>query len=102
MKTAAEVGQLLASTRDVDGILDLIAEKCREILRAEAFGMFRVDRGPFAVRPGLRARPAVPSIALGEGVVGRAARDRRTIETSDLLRDPDIELFAETRARVES
>lgn len=39
---------------------------------------------------------------LGEGVVGRAARDRRTVETRDILLDPEIELSPETRARVES
>ena len=60
VKAAAEVGQLLASIRDADGILDLIAEKCREILKAEAFGHVPHRREPPPVRPGLRSRLAVP------------------------------------------
>ena len=102
VKAAAEVGQLLASIRDADGILDLIAEKCREILKAEAFGMFRIDGNRLQYVRGFGLGSRFQSIALGEGVVGCAARDRRTIETSDILRDPEIELSPETRARVES
>jgi GAF domain-containing protein len=102
VKAAAEVGQLLASTRDADGILDLIAEKCREILGAEAFGMFRIDGDRLQYVRGFGLEERFRGIALGEGVVGRAARDRRTIETTDILRDREIELSPETRARVES
>lgn len=102
VKVAAQVGQLLASTRDADRILDLIAEKCREILGAEAFGLFRLvgDRLRFVRGFGLNER--FHEIALGEGVVGRAARDRRTMETPDILQDPTVELMPETRARIES
>ena len=102
VKAAAEVGQLLASIRDADGILDLIAEKCREILKAEAFGMFRIDGNRLQYVRGFGLGSRFQSIGLGEGVVGCAARDRRTIETSDILRDPKIELSSETRTRVAS
>jgi GAF domain-containing protein/ActR/RegA family two-component response regulator len=105
VKAAAEVGQLLASTRDADRILDLIAGKCREILGAEAFGLFRFDgdrlryaRG-FGLDEGFQREH---TLALGEGVVGKAARDRRMVETGDILRDPDIELPPEARARIAS
>jgi GAF domain-containing protein/CheY-like chemotaxis protein len=105
VKAAAEVGQLLAATRDADKILDLIAEKCREVLGAAAFGLFRFDgdrlryvRG-FGLDEGFHKDH---TLAVGEGVVGRAARDRRTVETTDVLRDAEIELSPEARARIAS
>jgi GAF domain-containing protein len=102
VKAAAQVGQLLASTRDADRILDLIAEKCRENLGAEAFGVFRLDLDRLDYARGFGLDERFHSIALGEGVVGRAARDRRTVETPDILLDPEIELSPETRTRAES
>jgi GAF domain-containing protein len=102
VKAAAQVGQLLASTRDADRILDLIAEKSREILGAEAFGVFRLDRDRLDYARGFGLGERFHRITLGEGVVGRAARDRRTVETPDILLDPEIALSPETRTRVES
>jgi GAF domain-containing protein len=103
VKAAAEVGRLLASTLDADRILDVIAEKCREILGANAFGVFRFDadaRLRYARGFGL---PGFGShtLALGEGVVGRAALERRSVQTVDLLSDPAIELSPAVRERVE-
>src|SRR5262249_32004617 len=40
VKAAAEVGRLLALTLDADRMIDVIAEKCREILGARGFGIF--------------------------------------------------------------
>jgi GAF domain-containing protein/CheY-like chemotaxis protein len=105
VKAAAQVGQLLASTRDADRILDLIAEKCREILGAQAFGLFRFDRDRLRYVRGFGLDEQFQrdhTLALGEGVVGRAARDRRAVETPDILRDPGIELSPDARARIES
>jgi GAF domain-containing protein/CheY-like chemotaxis protein len=102
VKAAAQVGQLLASTRDADRILDLIADKCREILGAEAFGLFRLEGDRLDYVRGFGLDERFHHIAFAEGVVGRAARDRRTVETSDILRDPGVELSSETRRRIES
>jgi GAF domain-containing protein/CheY-like chemotaxis protein len=104
VKAAAQVGQLLASTRDADRILDLIAEKCREILGAEAFGLFGFDKDRLRYVRGFGLDEEFQkehTIALGEGVVGKAARERRTVETMDIFRDPDIEWSPEGRARLE-
>jgi GAF domain-containing protein/CheY-like chemotaxis protein len=105
VKAAARVGQLLAATRDADRILDLIAEECRAALGAQAFGVFRLEgerlryaRG-FGLDPGFQA---THTLALGEGVVGRAARDRCTVQTADILRDPHVELTPAARARIEA
>jgi GAF domain-containing protein/ActR/RegA family two-component response regulator len=105
IQAAARVGQLLAATRDADRILDLIAEECRAILGAEAVGVFRLDGARLRYVRGFGLDPAFQAahtLALGEGVVGRAARDRCTVETADILRDPRIELSPEARARIES
>ena len=104
VKAAAQVGQLLAATRDADRILDLIAEKCREILGAAAFGLFRFDRDRLRYVRGFGLDERFQqdyTLAVGEGVVGRAARDRRAVETVDVLRDPEVELSPEARARLE-
>ncbi|HEV8310898.1 MAG TPA: GAF domain-containing protein [Methylomirabilota bacterium] len=105
VKAGAEVGRLLATTLDADRILDLIQEKCREILGAQAFGLFRFDaaaRLRYARGFGLdEAFMREHVLALGEGVVGRAAVERRAIETTDLLHDPAVKLSAEARARIQ-
>ncbi|MBI3454574.1 MAG: GAF domain-containing protein [Candidatus Rokubacteria bacterium] len=105
VKAAAEVGQLLASTLDADRILDVIAEKCREILGAQAFGLFLFDANErLRYARGFGLDPAFMrehTLALGEGVVGKAALERCSIQTVDLLRDPAIALSPAARARVE-
>jgi GAF domain-containing protein len=102
LKAAAQVGQLLAATRDADRILDVIAEKCREILGAAAFGLFRLEGDQLRYVRGFGLDARFHGIPLGEGVVGRVARERRSVETTDILRDPAIELSPATRARVGS
>jgi GAF domain-containing protein/CheY-like chemotaxis protein/anti-sigma regulatory factor (Ser/Thr protein kinase) len=105
VKAAAEVGRLLASTLDADRILDTIADTCRELLDARAFGLFRLDadgrlryvRG-FGIDPDFVAQQ---TLALGEGAVGKAALERRRVQTVDILRDPDLTLSPEVRARIE-
>ncbi|PYM65430.1 MAG: hypothetical protein DMD79_04725, partial [Candidatus Rokuibacteriota bacterium] len=105
IKVAAEIGQALAATRDTDRILDLIAERCRETLGAEAFGLFRFDgSGRLRYERGLGLPEAfmrVHRLALGEGVVGRAATERRAVETVDILHDPAVTLSPDARALIE-
>jgi GAF domain-containing protein len=104
IKVAAEIGQALAATRDADRILDLIAERCRDVLGAEALGLFRFDssgRLRFVRGSGLPEEfMREHTLAVGEGVVGRAAAERRAVETADVLGDPAISLSPEARARV--
>jgi GAF domain-containing protein/ActR/RegA family two-component response regulator len=105
IQAAARVGQSLAATHDADQILDLIAEQCRAILGAEAVGLFRPDGDRLRYVRGIGLDPAFQAthtLAVGEGVVGRAVRDRSTVETTDILRDPRIELSPASRARIES
>src|SRR5439155_8451360 len=105
IKVAAEIGQALAATRDTDRILDLIAERCRETLGAEAFGLFRFDgSGRLRYERGFGLPEdfmRVHRLALGEGVVGRAAAERRAVETVDILHDPAVTLSPDARALIE-
>ncbi len=103
VEAAGQVGQLLAATRDSDRILDLIAEKCRDVLDAGAFGFFRLegDRLRYVRGFGLdQALSGIRTIAVGEGAVGKAAADRRTVETADTLADPRLRFSPEFRAGV--
>jgi GAF domain-containing protein/CheY-like chemotaxis protein len=104
VKAAAEVGRLLASTLDADRILDLIAGKCRELLGADGFCLFRLEAdGHLRHARGLGLHQefmATHAPALGEGAVGKAARERRAIETTDILNDSSITLSPEARARI--
>jgi GAF domain-containing protein/ActR/RegA family two-component response regulator len=103
---AAAIGQLLAKTRDPDRILDLIADKVRDVLGARAFGLFRpLPSGRLAYVRGFGLDDGfvtAHTLAPGEGVVGRAAAERRTVETADVVRDPAVTLSAAARARIES
>jgi GAF domain-containing protein len=98
VKAAAEVGRLLASTLDADRILDVIAEKCREILGAHAFGLFHVGAdGRLRYVRGFGLDPAFVrehTVVLGEGCAGKAALERRSVQTADLLADPAIHFLA--------
>ena len=102
VKVAAQVGQMLASTRDADRMVDLIADKCREILGVEAFGFFRLDGNELHYARGFGLDDRFHRIAFGEGLVGKAALERRAIVSADVMQDPAIEMSAETRARIAS
>ena len=64
--------------------------------------LFRLDEDRVQFVRGFGLDERFHAISLGEGVVGKAARDRRAVETADILRDPDIELTPATRRRLES
>ncbi|MGH7264168.1 MAG: GAF domain-containing protein, partial [Candidatus Rokuibacteriota bacterium] len=105
VRAAAEIGQLLVSTLDADRILDVIAEKCRDVLGAQAVGLFRLGPdGCLRYARGFGFDAAFMQahvLRLGEGVAGLAALERRTVESTDVLADPAITLSAEARARLE-
>ncbi len=90
-----EVTALLASSLDVDGVLDLIAAKAAELLGYDAAAIMRYDdlRGGLTVARGLHLSPELARDAVirpGEGIAGRAFQERRPIWTRDLLADPSV------------
>ena len=101
-----EVSGALASSLELDQILDAIVERCQGLTGAAAAGIFRAEhetglltyaRGTgvsIEFLRGLRVR-------VGEGTAGRAIRERSPVWTADILNDPAIPLSTDTRILVE-
>jgi GAF domain-containing protein len=101
-----EVSGALASSLELDQILDIIVERCQSLTGAAAVGIFRAepDTGLLTYARatgvsseflrGLRVR-------VGEGTAGRALRERSPVWTEDILSDPAIPLSTDTRILVE-
>jgi PAS domain S-box-containing protein len=90
-----EVTRKLSATLELDEVLDLIADGTIEALGCAAAGFYRWDasRGGLVFARGRNhplefARPLL--LKPGEGVTGRAYRERRPVWTNDRLADPDL------------
>jgi PAS domain S-box-containing protein len=91
-----EVTAHLASTLDVDSVLDQIVEKTVSLLGCDASGVYVQDeaRGGLAFRRGLHLDAAMTRdlvLQPGEGVAGRAFQERRPVSTADRLADPALQ-----------
>src|SRR6185436_17444095 len=87
-----EITSQLASSLDVDRILDQIVGKTVELLGSDAGGIYTYDerRGRLTFRRGLNLDPHLyRNLVLepGEGVAGRAYAERRPVWTGDRLAD---------------
>jgi len=85
----------LASSLDLDRILDHIAANTVELLGSDAAGIYMYDaaRGGLTFRRGLNLDPRmIRELVLkpGEGVAGRAYQERRAAWTADRLADPSL------------
>lgn len=101
-----EVSGALASSLELDQVLDAIVERCQGLTGAAAAGIFRMEEDTgfltyvratgvsIEFLRGLRVR-------VGEGTSGRAIRERSPVWTTDILNDPAIPLSADTRILVE-
>jgi signal transduction histidine kinase/putative methionine-R-sulfoxide reductase with GAF domain len=100
-----EVTGQLASTLELDRILDVIVRKTGELARCDAVAIFRHDptRGGLAIvrQEGLApARAADIVLPAGTGLVGRAFQERRSLWSRDLPADPAIRRDPALEARV--
>ena len=104
-----EVAGQLASTLDVDLVLDRVTQTTLELLGCDASGVYAYDetRGGLVLRRGLHLDPELGrSLVLrpGEGVVGRAFAERRPVWTRDREADltlayaPDMEALVRAKA----
>ena len=87
-----EVTSQIASSLDVDRILDQIVSKTVDLLGSNAAGIYTYDerRGRLTFRRGLNLDPNMTrnlELEPGEGVVGRAYAERRPVWTGDRLAD---------------
>ncbi|MBI3326234.1 MAG: GAF domain-containing protein [Nitrospinae bacterium] len=88
-----EVTALLASSLDVDRVLDLITAKAAELLGYDAAGIMHYDevRGGLAFVRRFNLPPELMQDVIvqpGEGIVGRVFQERQPVWTRDLLVDP--------------
>ncbi len=101
-----EVSGALASSLELDQILDAIVERVQGLTGAGAAGIFRAD-GDTGLLTYARATGVSSNflrglrIRMGEGTAGRAIRERRPVWTADVLNDPAIQLSTDTRILVE-
>jgi GAF domain-containing protein len=101
-----EVSGALASSLELDQILDAIVERCQGLTGAGAAGIFRFD-----AETGLQTYARATGVSsdflrglrvrLGEGTAGRSIRERRPVWSADILNDPAIPLSTDTRLLVE-
>ena len=101
----SEVAGQLASTLDVDLVLDRVTQTILDLLSCDASGVYAYDetRGGLVVRRGLHLDPELSrNIVLrpGEGVVGRAFAERRPVWTRDREADAALEYTPDTEALV--
>jgi PAS domain S-box-containing protein len=99
-----EVTAHLAATLDVDSVLDQIVEKTVSLLGCDASGVYVLDeaRGGLGFRRGLHLDPLLTRdlvLQPGEGVAGRAFKERRPVSTADRLADSALR-YTPTAARL--
>ena len=100
-----EVAGQLASSFDLDRVLDRVAETTLDLLGCDASGTYAYDetRGGLVLRRGLHLDPELSrSLVLrpGEGVAGRAFAERRPVWTRDRETDSALEYSPTTDALV--
>jgi PAS domain S-box-containing protein len=99
-----EVATGLASSLDVERVLDLIVAKTIDTLDCDASGVYGFDPGGGGLRL-LRGKNLDPELTAGlvlepgEGVAGRAFRERQAVWTRDRLDDPSLQ-YTPTAARL--
>ena len=91
-----EVAGQLASTFDLDRVLDRVAETTLDLLACDASGIYAYDaaRGGLVLRRGLHLDPELSQnlvLRAGEGVAGRAFKERRPVWTRDRETDAVLE-----------
>jgi GAF domain-containing protein len=97
------VARQLATSLDRERVLDLIATQTLELTRCDASGIYVYDpeRDGLAFRRGLHLDPELTRGLLlkpGEGVGGRAFKERRPVWTPDWMTDRSLR-YARRRAR---
>jgi signal transduction histidine kinase/CheY-like chemotaxis protein/HPt (histidine-containing phosphotransfer) domain-containing protein len=103
----SEVAGQLASTLDLDRVLDQVTATTLDLLRADASGIYEYDAGKegLVFRRGLHLDPElVRNLVLrpGEGVAGRAFAERCPVWTRDREADPTLHYAGASGALVQA
>ena len=89
----AEVGREISATLDLEGLLERIAARAKELLEVDTSGVFLAEADGQTFRAisvlGTNAEELkADQILLGEGIIGSAAAAGRAEIVNDVLRDP--------------
>ena len=101
MAALADVGRELSATLDPTAVLERIAEHAMDLLSASSSALYLaqpdgrtftpiVGRGPIA------DQLLADTVALGDGIIGSALRDRRAEMVNDVLGDPRTRIIPGT------
>ena len=104
MRALADVERLLSETLDADTIARRIVETLQGLLGSRVSALYRLEDHDFVVVA--LAGEVGPRFVTGVrfptwvGLVSVAARERRPVQTQDILADPRITLTEELRSRI--
>lgn len=109
LQTVGEINQLITSTFDLDKMLPLILDKAMELVNVHSGVLQLVDdeTNELIIRLAKDPSPLLserPRLRFGEGITGKAAKEKRSIIVHDVTHSPwrDIyhELWPETRSEL--
>jgi PAS domain S-box-containing protein len=100
-----EITAQLASSLDLDQILDLITTNAVELLGCDGSGiyMYNEARGGLTYSRGLHVDPELMRdivLRAGEGIAGRAFQERRPVWSSDRRADPSVRYHSPATERL--
>jgi PAS domain S-box-containing protein len=100
-----EITAQLASSLDLDHVLDLITTKAVELLGCDGSGiyMYNEARGGLTYSRGLHIDPELMRdlvLGPGEGIAGRAFQERRPVWSSDRRADPSVRYHSPATERL--
>jgi len=104
-ETLAEIGREVAALLDLDELLSRIAQLARRLVDYRTFGIFLLNEATseLEIRAAVKygEKVALPTIQLGEGIVGYAALHREAVLVPDVSKDPRyIKVLDDVRAEL--
>lgn len=105
-RALVDVAAAVGSTLSVEGVLDVIVDRCRALLGAGAAGVFRFDRpgGVLVYDRGIGLSPDFIehlTVRPGEGTTGRSYLEQKPVWTADILADAHMQLHESQRSLIE-
>ena len=91
-ETLAEIGREVAAVLNLDELLSRIAQLTRRLVDYRTFGILLLNEQADALEMKVAVqygeKVALPTVAVGEGLVGYAALHREAVNVPDVARDP--------------
>jgi sigma-B regulation protein RsbU (phosphoserine phosphatase) len=104
-ETLAEIGREMAAVLDLDELLTRLAQLVKRVIDYRTFGVLLLnqERGELEMKLAVQYGEAttVPTVRLGEGLVGYAALHKEPVLVPDVSRDPRyIKLLEDVRSEL--